>query len=266
MSNPAFQFYPADHLADANVQMMTLEEEGAYIRLLSYCWREGTIPADNASLSRLCKGASDEVINSVKRMFVLDRTDVQTEVQRLRHPRLDEEREKQRLFIKKQSAAGVASGKSRRKKKLLAEPAFDLVRTKPEPKRTLHLLSSDINTPPTPSSEGELVSSEPNKSNPKVVTLVTQEQQTWFEEFWREYWRPVAKKPAQAAYTKHVTTAEQFAAVMAGVRAQKPEMLRREISKRPHAMTWLNQERWLDEVGPSEHCAIEQGLRDEEIV
>jgi Protein of unknown function (DUF1376)/DnaB-like helicase C terminal domain len=63
MSSPAFQFYPADYLADANVQMMTLEEEGAYIRLLSYCWREGTIPADNASLSRLCKGASDEEIN-----------------------------------------------------------------------------------------------------------------------------------------------------------------------------------------------------------
>jgi hypothetical protein len=32
MSSPAFQFYPAHYLADANVQMMTLEKEGACLR------------------------------------------------------------------------------------------------------------------------------------------------------------------------------------------------------------------------------------------
>jgi hypothetical protein len=144
---------------------------------------------------------------------------------------------------------------------------FDSVRTKDEPKRTLHLLSSSILPTPTPSvPEGESISSESSKPNRKIVTLVTQEQQTWFEEFWREYWRPVAKKPAQAAFAKQVKTTEQHAAVMAGLRAQKPEMLRREISKRPHATTWLSQERWLDEVEPIAPYTSEQGLREEEIV
>jgi len=43
---PAFQFYAADWLADEAVSVMSLEEEGAYIRALCYCWREGSIPAD----------------------------------------------------------------------------------------------------------------------------------------------------------------------------------------------------------------------------
>jgi hypothetical protein len=53
---------------------------------------------------------------------------------------------------------------------------------------------------------------------------------------------------------------------MAGLHAQKPEMLRCEPNKRPHAATWLNAERWLDEIGATPQHAIEQGLRDEEIV
>jgi len=55
-SPPAFQFYAADWLADADVTMMTLEEEGAYIRALAFCWREGSIPADEKRLSVLLKG------------------------------------------------------------------------------------------------------------------------------------------------------------------------------------------------------------------
>jgi uncharacterized protein YdaU (DUF1376 family) len=52
--SPAFQFYPADFLADANVALMSLEGRGAYITLICYCWREGSIPSDLARLGRLC--------------------------------------------------------------------------------------------------------------------------------------------------------------------------------------------------------------------
>jgi hypothetical protein len=34
MKSPAFQFYAGDYLADANVQMMSLEQEGALFRRL----------------------------------------------------------------------------------------------------------------------------------------------------------------------------------------------------------------------------------------
>jgi hypothetical protein len=35
---------------------------------------------------------------------------------------------------------------------------------------------------------------------------------------------------------------------MAATRAQKPEMLSKEPSKRPHGASWLNGERWQDEL------------------
>ncbi len=55
---PAYQWYPGDALADEAVATMTLEEEGAYRRLLDYHWREGSIPADPEELRRLCKWIS----------------------------------------------------------------------------------------------------------------------------------------------------------------------------------------------------------------
>ena len=49
MNNPpAFQFYPKDFISDANVEAMTLEETGAYIRLLCLCWIEDGIPIETA--------------------------------------------------------------------------------------------------------------------------------------------------------------------------------------------------------------------------
>ena len=67
MKSPAFQFYPTDYLGSQRVQMMTLDEEGAYIRLLSYCWQHGTIPSDPAQAARLIgKGASTTLASTMQ--------------------------------------------------------------------------------------------------------------------------------------------------------------------------------------------------------
>lgn len=118
---PAFQFYAADYLADEHVQLMTLEEEGVYIRLLAYCWREGSIPADPKALSRLCKGASHEAV-----LVVSDRFEtIPNDGSRLTHPRLNAEREKQEEWSRKNSINGKNSGKARRRNKLHAERSFN---------------------------------------------------------------------------------------------------------------------------------------------
>ena len=119
-SPPAFQFYAADWLADADVTMMTLEEEGAYIRALAFCWREGSIPADEKRLSVLLKGGSREVLAAVKQRFKISPSDSQ----RLVHGRLDLERKKQKEWREKSSEAGKKSGKVRREKKLSTKPTF----------------------------------------------------------------------------------------------------------------------------------------------
>lgn len=68
-----------------------------------------------------------------------------------------------------------------------------------------------------------------------------------FAEFWGEYWRKIARKPAMALYGRLIQTDELHAMVMKALRDQKPGMMVRDPSGRPHATTWLNQERWNDE-------------------
>jgi uncharacterized protein YdaU (DUF1376 family) len=51
---PAFQWYPRDYLTDEAVVRMSLEQQGAYVRLLSHQWLEGSIPADMPGLAALC--------------------------------------------------------------------------------------------------------------------------------------------------------------------------------------------------------------------
>lgn len=114
---PAFQFYAADWLSDENVTVMSLEEEGAYIRAIALCWREGSIPADEAKLSRLLKGASNTCLTAVRSCFIINPEDCT----RLFNPRLEREREKQAVWRESKSKAGRMSGKSRRKKKLQEE-------------------------------------------------------------------------------------------------------------------------------------------------
>jgi hypothetical protein len=77
------------------------------------------------------------------------------------------------------------------------------------------------------------------------------QQEAWFAAWWAEYW-PLKhdRKKAHAAFLRCVKTEERFEVVMAATRAQKPEMMQREPSKRPYGATWLNGERWEDEVQP----------------
>jgi uncharacterized protein YdaU (DUF1376 family) len=116
--SPAFQWYPAEYLADEHVTLMTLEEEGAYNRAMNYCWREGSLPSDPVLLSRLLKNASLEVVQTVVQRFRKIETENGT---RLVHGRLEKERRKQSEWRRKSSEGGKLSGKLRREKKLQAE-------------------------------------------------------------------------------------------------------------------------------------------------
>lgn len=139
--SPAFQFYAADYLADENVALMSLEEEGAYIRALAYCWREGSLPADDEKLSRLLKGCSMETIKTIKGCFKVGSNNPS----RLVHLRLDCEREKQVEWKRKSSEAGKKSGKVRRANKLNTEPTLNQASDLVEPKTNSSFASSSSN-------------------------------------------------------------------------------------------------------------------------
>jgi uncharacterized protein YdaU (DUF1376 family) len=103
---PAFQFYAAEYLADENVQLLSLEQEGIYIRLLAYCWREGSIPAEPEKLARLCKGCSVDSLTGVLDLFHPMGMDG-----RLSHRRLDDERIKHERYRLKQAMNGARGGR-----------------------------------------------------------------------------------------------------------------------------------------------------------
>ena len=107
MKAPAFQFYAADFLADKNVAVMSAAEVGAYILLISYCWREGALPDDHEELALLSRMPLEQFEKSwekrLGRCFVQRGEDGQWV-----HPRLEAERESQAVNReKKRHAANV---------------------------------------------------------------------------------------------------------------------------------------------------------------
>lgn len=104
--SPAFQFYPADFLADEGQTSMSLAEAGAYIRLLCRCWLEGSIPDDLTRAARLVGVPVLEFKKlwpTVRACFV----DHPDRSGRLTHPRLERERLKQTLYRRRQADAAA---------------------------------------------------------------------------------------------------------------------------------------------------------------
>ena len=134
---PAFQWYPKDFLADGPCAAMSCAETGAYARLLSFCWLEHSLPADDRRLARMA-GATVREWEQVK-AAVLERFET-GEDGRLRHGRLDTERQAQAEWRAKSSNGGRTTQAKRN------QPA-NQTSTKPQP-----IGQPNVNTP-SPSSD-----------------------------------------------------------------------------------------------------------------
>lgn len=74
-------------------------------------------------------------------------------------------------------------------------------------------------------------------------------QERWFAQwFWPARWRNEGKKEALASWKKKATSEERAKSIVEAEARQKPQYLRRDTDKRPHMSTWLNQDRFDDEV------------------
>lgn len=105
---PAFQFYPKDFLTDERVGLMSHTERGIYVTLLCLCWLEESLPADLSQLARLVNVKAGQF----ERLWsggTLPACFMEVDG-RLRHPRLDFERDKQDAYRRRQSDRGKASG------------------------------------------------------------------------------------------------------------------------------------------------------------
>ena len=108
---PAFQFYPGDWLGSQRVSLLTLEEEGAYLRLLASCWQHGSIPSAPEMIARLIgKGSSTTLATTLATMFQPHPNNPTLLV----HDRLEKEREKQDAWSEKCREGGRKSAEMRK--------------------------------------------------------------------------------------------------------------------------------------------------------
>lgn len=139
---PAFQFYPADWLADAKVQTLTTAQEGIYIRLLCYCWREGFLPVDSSAIAQLCKRDVTELdIEHVLKLFFVLKDG------QYHNPRLEKERIKQIEHAKERSKSGKLGAKKRWQKEhglAIAEPLAEPMAKNSSSSSSLSSSSIDI--------------------------------------------------------------------------------------------------------------------------
>ena len=101
---PSFQFYPQDFLADLNVRDMNDKELGMYIKLLCHCWIEDGLPIN---------GTSRVVDLYFKKSPTVARCFVEIDG-KYRNPRLDLERERQRMWREKCSKGGLHSAENKK--------------------------------------------------------------------------------------------------------------------------------------------------------
>ena len=130
--SPAFQFYAKEFLSDANQAGMSLQETGAYIRLICFEWNEHGkgIPDDAVRCARMV-GAS---VGSMRKMWPTLRScfiahDAMTG--RLVHPRLERERENQAYYRRRQSDNGKRGGRPRKPKESQTKPTANPNETQP---------------------------------------------------------------------------------------------------------------------------------------
>ena len=87
------------------------------------------------------------------------------------------------------------------------------------------------------------------KSETRRETTKATSADASFAVFWEHAWRKDAKQAAFRAWVKQCTTSATLQSVLDAVIAQSAYYLAREPDKRPYMSTWLNQQRWKDELG-----------------
>lgn len=221
--SPAFQFYPKDFMA--GTATMSLQEVGAYMRLLCYAWDAGSVPNDPKERSRICacsKAQEREIWKKVGTKFSL-----QNDV--FLNERMEEERQKQAEYRRRQSDKGKASA---------------IVRWQPESNHGVTTVTSRLQP------EGNSSSSSSSSSSKEQIPASTERSlPVGFAEWWSAYPKKVSKGAALKAWSKLKPDQAQRAQMLDALRWQvrQPAWTKDGGAFIPHPATYLNAAAYLDE-------------------
>jgi len=252
-SSPAFQCYAAEYLADVNTQLMTVEEEGCYWRLMLFCWREKSLPRDIESLTALCKGVTPT--NRVVSCFTVFGD-------RLVHDRLERERLKQEEWRIKSAKGGRHSAhkpKSGKHKVHEQGGTTTVLAARYKGGSTLQSSSSSstssCNTPHMPP-RGRCELGACSNGNREQCTAS-------FDRFWSEYPRhEPGKTRTMKAWCKawRCSGPLPLESILGWISQAKTSDQWQDSSLIPHATTWLNQRRWEGDPPPKPSACRQPSL------
>ena len=211
--------YCGDYLSDINVKLMTMAQRGMYTTLLFHEWLEGSLPTNKVHLSMLCDNHVDfdEDWSAIKHCFF-------EEDGRLYNPRLEKERKNVDEYRDRKSNSGKKGAKVRWESKngtAIAPPSIKEVEVEVE-----------IEVKPI---------SKKTKNN---------YSEEFENEFWSIYPRRDSKKRAVEKYVSLRKSGVALDTIINGLKSyiKHWRLSGTEPSFIPMASTWLNQERYEDEL------------------
>jgi uncharacterized protein YdaU (DUF1376 family) len=238
---PAFQWYPKDILSDGRVEPMSLECEGAYRRLLDYCWIEKRLPDDLDALASYCKHIAIEKMREMWTKIAPCFTRVEEDgAVFFVHPRLETERRKQAKNMRARKLAARARWGRERQPKPAAADA-----------NALHLECSSSS-----SSSATAVTVHTDSAD-GVASVTARPSDVRFERFWVAYPKKAGKAAAWRAWKKLHPSETLTDTMIAAVDAQRAQDQWRVEHGRfiPNPATWLNRGQWEDEVPSAREAA-----------
>jgi uncharacterized protein YdaU (DUF1376 family) len=103
-------FYVKEFLADEAVQLMDLDEVGAYTLLLLHQWTHGSVPSDIAALGKICKNTKAGPMRRIWRAMADKFPATSGDPNRLQNQKLERVRAEQEAFLENRRASGKAGG------------------------------------------------------------------------------------------------------------------------------------------------------------
>lgn len=154
---PAFQFYPKDYTSDEHVVLMSLEQEGAYLRLMCHQWLHGSIPSELSQIAAICRTTPAKM----KKLWAgIEPCFPSTEDGRRANRRMSKDNEDMQRWREARAEAGAAGGRAKAAKQT-ASTAMPVATVLPvaKPASPFSVLQSATAT--TRTSEGALVPASP---------------------------------------------------------------------------------------------------------
>lgn len=228
MTNPYFPMYASDWLA--GTRSLTAAETGIYITIICMIYEKGgPIEMPRRRLARLC-GTTASAMN--RALDVLIETG-----------KLDQDGEKlsnARALLEIEKRADKT-----RSSKDNANARWSKIQTKSKEEPCDRIKSAHAND------MRETCYPEPEPDIKERVTKVTLKkvsaEDPLFDRFWSLYPRKVSKSGAQKAW-KVAAKKIDPAVIIEGLEIHLQDLIEKPKQFIPHAATWLNEERWADEL------------------